>query len=193
MLPLREEKKQKKRREKLGRHGVLLLLVRRDVDPAGCPHHAAVCVSFKDYWMCSAISTFCSSFILLHLFHVFHRYSCWTYGTFKRLGVPGPSPIPFFGTMLKYRKVGNNTYTVYTVYTAYTAYTVSTVDCFKCMIPILMSQIHTSLWTLPVCAVLDQWTRLRCSFSLSTFSKVLVIAWPGSYLHNDPSTIFYDL
>uniref|UniRef100_A0A3P8NF46 unspecific monooxygenase n=1 Tax=Astatotilapia calliptera TaxID=8154 RepID=A0A3P8NF46_ASTCA len=32
------------------------------------------------------------------------KYSCWTYGTFKRLGVPGPSPIPFFGTMLKYRK-----------------------------------------------------------------------------------------
>ncbi|KAL3996729.1 nuclear GTP-binding protein [Sarotherodon galilaeus] len=31
-------------------------------------------------------------------------YSCWTYGTFKRLGVPGPSPIPFFGTMLAYRK-----------------------------------------------------------------------------------------
>uniref|UniRef100_A0A669C1B4 Cytochrome P450 3A n=1 Tax=Oreochromis niloticus TaxID=8128 RepID=A0A669C1B4_ORENI len=61
-------------------------------------------ILFKNYWLCSAISTFCSSFILLHLFHVFHRYSCWTYGTFKRLGVPGPSPIPFFGTMLKYRK-----------------------------------------------------------------------------------------
>uniref|UniRef100_A0A669EQH8 unspecific monooxygenase n=1 Tax=Oreochromis niloticus TaxID=8128 RepID=A0A669EQH8_ORENI len=59
---------------------------------------------FKNCWLCSAICIFCSSFILLHLFHVFHRYSCWTYGTFKRLGVPGPSPIPFFGTMLKYRK-----------------------------------------------------------------------------------------
>uniref|UniRef100_A0A3Q0SI69 Cytochrome P450 3A n=1 Tax=Amphilophus citrinellus TaxID=61819 RepID=A0A3Q0SI69_AMPCI len=31
-------------------------------------------------------------------------YSCWTHGTFKRLGVPGPSPVPFFGTMLAYRK-----------------------------------------------------------------------------------------
>uniref|UniRef100_A0A3Q0SDR9 unspecific monooxygenase n=1 Tax=Amphilophus citrinellus TaxID=61819 RepID=A0A3Q0SDR9_AMPCI len=31
-------------------------------------------------------------------------YSCWTHGTFKRLGVPGPSPIPLFGTMLAYRK-----------------------------------------------------------------------------------------
>uniref|UniRef100_A0A3B4GYW5 Uncharacterized protein n=1 Tax=Pundamilia nyererei TaxID=303518 RepID=A0A3B4GYW5_9CICH len=39
-----------------------------------------------------------------HLDWVWVRYSCWTYGTFKRLGVPGPSPIPFFGTMLKYRK-----------------------------------------------------------------------------------------
>uniref|UniRef100_A0A668RVG4 unspecific monooxygenase n=1 Tax=Oreochromis aureus TaxID=47969 RepID=A0A668RVG4_OREAU len=40
----------------------------------------------------------------LLVFVPFVLYSCWTYGTFKRLGVPGPSPIPFFGTMLAYRK-----------------------------------------------------------------------------------------
>ncbi|KAM9857432.1 cytochrome P450 3A56-like isoform 2-T3 [Aulostomus maculatus] len=32
------------------------------------------------------------------------RYTYWPYGTFKRLGVPGPKPVPFFGTMLAYRK-----------------------------------------------------------------------------------------
>ncbi|KAF5889818.1 cytochrome P450 3A30-like [Clarias magur] len=31
-------------------------------------------------------------------------YGYWPYGFFKRLGVPGPKPIPFFGTMLEYRK-----------------------------------------------------------------------------------------
>uniref|UniRef100_A0A672IT83 unspecific monooxygenase n=1 Tax=Salarias fasciatus TaxID=181472 RepID=A0A672IT83_SALFA len=31
-------------------------------------------------------------------------YSTWMFGTFKKLGVPGPKPIPFFGTMLAYRK-----------------------------------------------------------------------------------------
>ena len=34
-----------------------------------------------------------------------HRYAYWPYGVFKRLGVPGPKPIPFFGTMLAYRRV----------------------------------------------------------------------------------------
>uniref|UniRef100_A0A8C8DMG1 Cytochrome P450 3A n=1 Tax=Oryzias sinensis TaxID=183150 RepID=A0A8C8DMG1_9TELE len=32
-------------------------------------------------------------------------YAYWPYGTFKRLGIPGPKPVPFFGTMLAYRKV----------------------------------------------------------------------------------------
>ncbi|XP_044203377.1 cytochrome P450 3A40 [Thunnus albacares] len=31
-------------------------------------------------------------------------YVYWPYGTFKKMGVPGPKPIPFFGTMLAYRK-----------------------------------------------------------------------------------------
>ncbi|MED6242424.1 hypothetical protein ATANTOWER_004499 [Ataeniobius toweri] len=31
-------------------------------------------------------------------------YGYWPYGTFKRLGISGPKPIPFFGTMLHYRR-----------------------------------------------------------------------------------------
>ncbi|XP_029911948.1 cytochrome P450 3A56-like [Myripristis murdjan] len=31
-------------------------------------------------------------------------YATWPNGTFKRLGIPGPKPIPFLGTMLAYRK-----------------------------------------------------------------------------------------
>uniref|UniRef100_A0A3B3CRR5 Cytochrome P450 3A n=1 Tax=Oryzias melastigma TaxID=30732 RepID=A0A3B3CRR5_ORYME len=31
-------------------------------------------------------------------------YAYWPYGTFKKLGIPGPKPVPFFGTMLAYRK-----------------------------------------------------------------------------------------
>ncbi|XP_071361483.1 cytochrome P450 3A40-like [Trachinotus anak] len=31
-------------------------------------------------------------------------YAYWPYGIFKRMGIPGPKPVPFFGTMLAYRK-----------------------------------------------------------------------------------------
>ncbi|KAK5926337.1 hypothetical protein CgunFtcFv8_021920 [Champsocephalus gunnari] len=31
-------------------------------------------------------------------------YVCWPFTTFKKMGVPGPTPIPFFGTMLAYKK-----------------------------------------------------------------------------------------
>ncbi|XP_077172715.1 cytochrome P450 3A21-like [Paroedura picta] len=30
-------------------------------------------------------------------------YGIWPYGVFKKLGIPGPTPIPFFGTALSYR------------------------------------------------------------------------------------------
>ncbi|XP_059189994.1 cytochrome P450 3A40-like [Centropristis striata] len=42
--------------------------------------------------------------LLLGLITLILVYSCWTFGTFKKLGVPGPQPIPLFGTMLAYRK-----------------------------------------------------------------------------------------
>ncbi|XP_061575652.1 cytochrome P450 3A40-like [Cololabis saira] len=31
-------------------------------------------------------------------------YGSWPYRTFKKLGIPGPTPVPFFGTLLAYRK-----------------------------------------------------------------------------------------
>ncbi|NXL56615.1 CP3A9 protein, partial [Chordeiles acutipennis] len=31
-------------------------------------------------------------------------YGIWPYGLFKKLGIPGPRPLPFFGTCLEYRK-----------------------------------------------------------------------------------------
>lgn len=34
-----------------------------------------------------------------------HRYGTWPFGLFKKLGIPGPKPLPFFGTCLEYRKV----------------------------------------------------------------------------------------
>ncbi|XP_051560418.1 cytochrome P450 3A30-like [Myxocyprinus asiaticus] len=35
-------------------------------------------------------------------------YGYWPHGFFKKLGIPGPKPIPFFGTMLEYRKGFHN-------------------------------------------------------------------------------------
>ncbi|NWI20979.1 CP3AL protein, partial [Crypturellus soui] len=31
-------------------------------------------------------------------------YGVWPFGVFKKLGIPGPTPLPFFGTCLEYRK-----------------------------------------------------------------------------------------
>nr|XP_015215557.1 PREDICTED: cytochrome P450 3A40-like [Lepisosteus oculatus] len=35
-------------------------------------------------------------------------YGYWPYGTFKNIAVPGPKPLPFFGTFLEYRKGVHN-------------------------------------------------------------------------------------
>ncbi|KAM7419597.1 hypothetical protein PAMA_016617 [Pampus argenteus] len=42
--------------------------------------------------------------LVVALITLFFVYAYWPYGTFNKLGVPGPKPVPFFGTMLAYRK-----------------------------------------------------------------------------------------
>uniref|UniRef100_A0A7N9ANS6 unspecific monooxygenase n=1 Tax=Mastacembelus armatus TaxID=205130 RepID=A0A7N9ANS6_9TELE len=42
------------------------------------------------------------SLSIIHLTLLLYAY--WPYGIFKRMGIPGPKPVPFFGTMLAYRK-----------------------------------------------------------------------------------------
>ncbi|KAB5523790.1 hypothetical protein PHYPO_G00156470 [Pangasianodon hypophthalmus] len=53
------------------------------------------------YWWSFSAETWALIVILISLIVL---YGYWPYGFFKRLGVPGPKPVPFFGTMLQYRK-----------------------------------------------------------------------------------------
>ncbi|KAF4116741.1 cytochrome P450 3A27-like [Onychostoma macrolepis] len=42
---------------------------------------------------------------LLMLFvALLYIYGSWPHSFFKKLGIPGPKPLPFFGTMLEYKK-----------------------------------------------------------------------------------------
>ncbi|XP_045076038.1 cytochrome P450 3A27-like [Coregonus clupeaformis] len=31
-------------------------------------------------------------------------YGYWPYGVFTKMGIPGPKPLPYFGTMMEYKK-----------------------------------------------------------------------------------------
>ncbi|CAL1601205.1 unnamed protein product [Knipowitschia caucasica] len=42
--------------------------------------------------------------LLAALVTLFVIYLYWPYGIFKKMGIPGPPPVPLFGTMLAYRK-----------------------------------------------------------------------------------------
>ncbi|XP_027026681.2 cytochrome P450 3A27-like isoform X2 [Tachysurus fulvidraco] len=53
------------------------------------------------YWWSLSAETWALILILISLLLL---YGYWPYSLFKRLGVPGPKPIPFLGTMLEYRK-----------------------------------------------------------------------------------------
>uniref|UniRef100_A0AAY4B9K4 Cytochrome P450 3A n=1 Tax=Denticeps clupeoides TaxID=299321 RepID=A0AAY4B9K4_9TELE len=42
--------------------------------------------------------------LILCLLGLLVSYGYWPYGLFKKLGIPGPRPMPFLGTLLEYRK-----------------------------------------------------------------------------------------
>lgn len=49
------------------------------------------------------------------VFGLICRYGKWTHGTFEKLGIPGPKPVMYFGTLSQFSKVCTIFQLLYTV------------------------------------------------------------------------------
>uniref|UniRef100_A0A6Q2X837 unspecific monooxygenase n=1 Tax=Esox lucius TaxID=8010 RepID=A0A6Q2X837_ESOLU len=54
--------------------------------------------------MCVVVFGFLCVFHLINSVMCVFRYGYWPYGYFTKLGIPGPKPLPFVGTMMEYKK-----------------------------------------------------------------------------------------
>ncbi|KAH0631991.1 hypothetical protein JD844_019967 [Phrynosoma platyrhinos] len=61
-------------------------------------------MSFKKVPPQTPLALCCSCVQMDQYLSIHIRYGIWPFGVFSKLGIPGPMPVPFLGTLLEYRK-----------------------------------------------------------------------------------------
>uniref|UniRef100_A0A8C3NIV8 Cytochrome P450 3A n=1 Tax=Geospiza parvula TaxID=87175 RepID=A0A8C3NIV8_GEOPR len=80
-----------------------LLSHQKDPSEVLCePYHGYQVVFYRAVFTCFFSTTWFNLLSLLSQGMLL--YGIWPFGLFKKLGIPGPRPLPFFGTSLEYRK-----------------------------------------------------------------------------------------
>uniref|UniRef100_A0A8C9XQN6 unspecific monooxygenase n=1 Tax=Sander lucioperca TaxID=283035 RepID=A0A8C9XQN6_SANLU len=122
-------------------------------------------------------------------------YVCWSFGTFKKMGIPGPKPIPFFGTMLAYKKVGKLFRSKYTINLYQSPVlcitdpamikTVLIKECYSLFTNRRNFRLNGQLYDAVSIAEDDQWRRIRSVLSPSfTSGRLKEVQFPPALMKN---------